>query len=100
MSGYCYKQIYKYDKKDIRDYQYGYFLTKASFNQAIFPKEIFMGPVDVGFENTNLLAPTDIHGYLKIRFGDYMTLFPEEERKAARHAEIVDLEKDYKEYFK
>lgn len=99
MSGYCYKQIYKYDKQTPEDYQYCYFITKASFNQAIFPKEIFMEPVDIEFETAKLLAPTDIHGYLKIRFVNYMTLPPEEKRQAAKHAEIVDLEKDYKEYF-
>lgn len=99
MSGYCYKQIYRYDKQDMQDYQYCYFLTKASFNQAIFPKEMFMKPVDITFETTKLLAPTDIHGYLKSRYGNYMALPPEEEREAAKHAEIVDLEKDYKEYF-
>lgn len=99
MSGYCYKQIYKYDKQEVRDYQFCYFITKARFNEAIFPKEIFMEPVEIAFENTKLLAPTDIHGYLKIRFGDYMELPPEDKRDEARHAEIIDLEKDYKEYF-
>ncbi len=99
MSGYFYKQIYRYDKQDMRDYQYCYFITKARFNQAVFPKEMFMEPVEIAFENTKLLAPTDIHGYLKIRFGNYMALPPEEEREAARHAEIIDLEKDYREYF-
>lgn len=98
MSGYCYKQIYRYDKQKIQDYQYCYFLTKASFNQAVFSKEIFMEPVDIEFENTKLLAPTDIRSYLKVRFGDYMAMPPEDERKAAKHAEIVDMEKDYKEY--
>ena len=99
LSAYSYRQIYRYDKKDMQDFRYCYFLTKARYDQAIFPKEMFMKPVDIAFENTTLLAPTDIHGYLKIRFGNYMALPPEEDREAARHAEIVDLEKDYKEYF-
>ena len=99
MSGYFYKQIYKYDKRGMQDYQYCYFLTKARFNQAIFPKEMFMEPVDIPFETTKLLAPTDIHGYLEMRYGNYMALPPEEDREAAKHAEIVDLEKSYKEYF-
>jgi len=99
MSGFAYRQIYQYDKQEMQDYEYCYFLTKARYNQAIFPKEIFMKPVDIAFETTKLLAPTDIHGYLKSRYGNYMALPPEEEREAAKHAEIVDLEKDYKEYF-
>ena len=100
MSGYCYKQIYKYDKQVIKDYQYCYFLTKASYKQAIFPKEIFLQPVDIEFETTTLMAPTNIKKYLEIRFGNYTVLPPEKERQAAKHAEIVDLEKDYREYFK
>lgn len=100
MSGYCYRQIYKYDSQFGPDYQYCYFLTKASFKQAIFPKEIFMQPIDIAFETIQLMAPTDIKEYLRIRFGDYMLLPPEEKRIAAKHAEIVDLEKDYSEYFK
>ncbi len=99
LSRFCYKQIYRYDREDMQDYQYCYFLTKAGFDQAVFSREMFMEPVDIAFENTELLAPTDIHGYLKIRFGNYMALPPEEARKAAKHAGIVDLEKDYKESF-
>ena len=98
MTKFCYKQIYRYDKKELNDFDYCYFLTNAKFDQAIFPKEMFAGPVEVAFEDTSLLGPTDIHGYLETRFGDYMKLPPEEQRKAAMHAEIVDLEKDYKEY--
>jgi len=100
LSGYCYKWIYKYDKRDLQDYQYCYFITKAKYKQAIFPKEMFMKPADIDFEDVKLLAPTDIHGYLKTRFGNYMKLPSEEDRKEVQHAEIVDLEKNYTEYFK
>jgi len=99
LAGFCYRQIYRYDSKELEDYEYCYFLTKAKFKRAIFPKEIFMKPADVAFEDTQLLAPTDIREYLRIRFGNYMKLPPENEREAAKHAEIIDLEKDYKEYF-
>lgn len=100
LSGFCYRQIYKYDKADMGDYDYCYFLTKARFNQAVFPKEMFMVPVDMKFEHVRLFGPTDIKGYLESRFGDYMTLPPEEQRKAAQHAEIVDLDQDFSVYFK
>ncbi len=100
LANFCYRQIYKYDKKNLVDYEYCYFITKAKFKQAIFPKEIFAEPVDVPFENVKLLAPTDIKRYLEIRFGNYMKLPPEKDRVAAMHAEIVDLGKDYKEYLK
>lgn len=99
LSGFCYRLIYRYDKRPPEDYEFCYFLTKASFKRSIFPKEMFAEAVDVPFETTKLLAPTDIHGYLKIRFGDYLKLPSESERQAARHADIVDMERDYKEYF-
>lgn len=99
MSAFCFRQIYKYDNQQLEDYEYCYFLTKSGFERSIYPKVIFDKPVEVPFENTRLLGPTDIHGYLKIRFGDYMKLPPENEREAAAHAEIVDLEKDYKQFF-
>ena len=95
---YCYKLICRYDKKEIDKYQYFYFFTNAGFNQGIFSPEIFLYPVDIDFENKKLLAPTDIHRYLKIRYGDYMKLPPENMRKASLHAAIVDLKKDYKKY--
>lgn len=100
MTGFCYRQIYRYDKQELADYEYCYFLTKARFNQAVFAKEMFAEPVEIEFENAKLLAPSDIHGYLKCRFGDYMKLPPEKDRLAAMHAEIIDVNKDYKEYFK
>ena len=99
LTGYCYQQIYRYDKQDVQDYRYCYFITPARFDQAVFPQEMFMEPIEIPFESAKLLAPTDIKGYLKIRYGDYMKLPPEEERKAGKHAEIVDLERDYREYF-
>ena len=98
LTNYCYRRIYRYDKQDMRGCRYCYFITPASFRQAVFPEEMFRQPVEVEFENVTLLAPTDIIGYLEIRYGDYMELPPEEKRKTAKHAEIVDLERDYREY--
>jgi len=98
LTSFCYRQIYRYDERDLSRYRYCYFITPASFGQAVFPREMFREPVRVKFETSTLLAPTDIRGYLEIRYGDYMRLPPEEARKAAQHAEIVDLEKDYREY--
>ncbi len=100
LAGLCYKLIYRYDNKNIEDYEYCYCLTKAKFKQAFFPKEMFAEPVDIDFENVKLLGPTDIKGYLATRFGNFMKLPSESEQKVAQHGSIVDLETDYREYFK
>jgi len=54
--------------------------------------------VDIPFEDTLLMGSDKIKEYLECRYGDYMRLPSEEERKSAVHAMIIDTEKDYSEY--
>lgn len=96
-SNLCYKRIYNYN--NLTNYfLYCYFITKANFNQGIFESNIFMEPVDVSFEDTILMAPTNIKKYLKIRYGNYMEMPSKEQQKAAIHAEIFDTEVGYENY--
>ena len=93
----CYKKIYKYD--DLKDnFKYCYWITPAKFRNGLFDKNFFDSPVDIPFEDTNLLGSEKIKEYLEYRYGDYMKLPSEEARKAAVHAYIFDTEKNYKEY--
>ena len=98
LSNLCYKRIYKYEDLK-RDYAHCYWITKAKFHQGIFDKEMFMEPVDVAFEDIKLMGPTDIKKYLKLRYGNYMKLPPEEQRKSAIHAEIYDTGVSFDSYF-
>ncbi len=93
-----YKLIYHFDKSLKDDFVWCYYITKAKFHQGIFDKNIFEELEDIDFEDTKLLAPKRIKEYLKIRYGDYMKLPPESERKENIHALIWDTDKDYKEY--
>ncbi|WP_102348316.1 LicD family protein [Bacillus sp. Marseille-P3661] len=93
----CYKFIYKFDSLE-KDFSYCYFITKANFNQGIFNKNLFEDPVDISFENTILMGPTNIKKYLELRYGDYMKLPPEKEQKAAIHAETFDTENSFENY--
>ena len=93
----CYKRIYKYDSLN-DGYKYCYWITPAKFRNGLFDKDFFESPVDVKFEDTVLLGSKKIKEYLEYRYGDYMKLPSEEARKAAVHAMIYDIEKDYKEY--
>lgn len=93
-----YKRIYRFDDRKNR-FMYCYWITPAKFKNGLFDKSFFESPVDVPFEDTVLLGSRKIREYLKYRYGDYMKLPSEEERKAAVHAKIYDTQKDYREYF-
>lgn len=95
----CYKRIYKYDDMQ-SDYMFCYWITPAKFRAGLFEPRFFENPVDVKFEDANLLGSAHIKEYLTYRYGDYMKMPSAEQQKAAVHAFIYDTEKDYTEYFK
>ena len=93
----CYKQIYRYDGlKD--DYYLCDWITPARCEKGLFEKKFFDQSIEIKFENTMLLSSPYVEDYLKYRYGDYMKLPPKEQQKAAVHAEIYDVEKDFTEY--
>ena len=95
-----YEAIFKYDYTDLNDYRYFYWITTAKFKQGLFEPWMFEGPVEIPFEDTNLLCSKEIKKYLEYRYGDYMKLPSEEQQKAYVHAIIFDVNKDYTEYIK
>lgn len=94
-----YKNIYKYDNLK-KNYMYSYWITPAKFRSGLFNASFFENPVDIPFEDTVLLGSKKIKEYLEYRYGNYMKLPAKEAQKAAVHAMIFDVEKDYKEYIK
>lgn len=72
-------QISKYNDRDT-DY-YGFYFGRTRFKTAIISKTIIGTPKYVHFEDTELLAPQQLHEYLTMTFGDYMKLPPIEEQK-------------------
>ncbi len=93
----AYRRIYKYD--GILDgFKYCYWITPAKFRAGLFDKRFFERPTDITFEDTKLMGSEYIKDYLAYRYGDYMKLPSEEARKAAVHARVWDVEKDYREY--
>lgn len=97
MSKIFYSHIYKYDCLS-ENYKYCYWITPAKFKNGLFDKSFFEKLVDIPFEDTVLMGSEKIKDYLEYRYGNYMKLPPEKDRKAAVHAWIYDTEKDYKEY--
>lgn len=95
-----YESIYKYDNTELSDYRYFYWITPAKFNQGLFEPWMFENPTEIPFEDTKLLCSKDIKKYLEYRYGNYMKLPSIEQQKAAVHAMIWDINKDYTEYMK
>lgn len=99
MSRIAYRRIYKYDDMT-SGYRYCYWITPAKFRNGLFDASFFSNPVDIPFEDTMLLGSDKIRQYLEYRYGDYRTLPPEEARKAAVHAMIYDVNRDFREYIR
>ncbi len=95
----AYRHIYRYDNMT-DNYMYCYWLTPAKFRNGLFHRSFFDRTKDIPFEDTVLLCPEKIREYLQYRYGDYMKLPSEEQRKAAVHAYIYDTQKDYTEYIR
>lgn len=63
-----------------------------------YPKEIFASAVYKEFEGEMLPLPVGYETYLKMAFGDYRQLPPEEEQVPSHDGICVDLENSYKKY--
>lgn len=97
MAKMCYKHIYKYDEMT-DGFKYCYWITPAKFRSGLFEASFFSESIDIPFEDTVLYGSKKIKEYLAYRYGDYMKLPSAEAQKAAVHAMIFDVDKDYKEY--
>ena len=97
MAKMCYKHIYKYDEMT-DGFKYCYWITPAKFRSGLFEASFFSEPIDIPFEDTVLYGSKKIKEYLAYRYGDYMKLPSAEAQKAAVHAMIFDIDKDYREY--
>lgn len=64
----------------------------------IFPYEIFKENIEVPFENTIIYVPKGYDQYLRMDFGDYMRLPPEEKRRGGHPAAVIDFNVSYKYY--
>lgn len=70
------------------------------YMQNEYPKEAFESAVYKEFEGEMMPVPVGWDEYLKIAFGDYMELPPEEQRIPHHDIIFMDLEKSYKKYKK
>lgn len=82
------------------EYILTYFGLDISFVKALLYKtEWFEEPTDMLFEGEIFSGPTNYEAYLRKKYGNYMSLPPEEERPMAMEDIIIaDVTKGYKEY--
>lgn len=92
-----YRRIYQYDTMT-ENYKFCYWITPAKFRNGLFDASFFAEPIDIPFEDTVLMGSAKIKDYLQYRYGEFMKLPSKEQQKAAVHAYIYDVNKDYKEY--
>ncbi len=63
-----------------------------------YPKDAFSRAIFRPFENGEMPIPIGYDAYLKIAFGDYMQMPPEEKRVGHHDALFMDLKEGYKKY--
>lgn len=68
------------------------------YMQNEYPKRIFESQTRMEFEGHQFPLPAGYDEYLKMAFGDYMTLPPEEKRVCHHEFELMDMEHSYKIY--
>ena len=70
------------------------FAWNAKVRYRTFPAEVFEKSLELEFEGENIKFPADTDTYLKVEYGDYMKL-PPEEKRVGHHYGRVDLKMPY-----
>lgn len=89
-------KIWKFAEKRMTRYNFDESTSVAElcagfyFMKKVYPRSIYNGTTELEFEGHNFLAMKNYDEYLRIPFGDYMELPPEEDR--IPHHDIIHLE--------
>ncbi len=86
------KLIKKYNKHESTEYFEQ--TTNLKFGYWVVPKDCFCGSVDLPFEDAVFSCPKDYDKYLKVAYGNYMVLPPEEKRWKGHDIIKVDFGND------
>ena len=89
------KQIYKYDNLESDCF---FDVDLRVYKKSFFRKDLIFPSVEMEFENVKLMVPQKATEYLEYIYGDYMTTVSYEKAVESQHAEVWDVNKDYKEY--
>lgn len=97
-------KIWQFAKKQMSKYSFDSceFITElcsgVKYMQNEYPREIFKSAVLVDFEDIKAPLPIGYDQYLKMAFGDYMSLPKQSERAAHHELEFIDMDNSYKIY--
>lgn len=97
-------RIWKAAEKRLSRYGTQHCSQVASFGEGTsimrmrFPTQWFRDVSYLNFEGHRMPVPGNVDEYLKISFGDYMQLPPEEDRVARHNSVFVDLDNSYTQY--
>lgn len=72
--------------------------TRFRYMRNEYPKEAFQSAVYLPFEDGEIPVPAGYDTYLKMAFGDYMQLPPEEERQPKHETVFIDTNNSYRKY--
>lgn len=88
------EQITKYnDRKDLKTAA----IETMSSLRIEFPADMLDNYTELHFEDADFMCFADWDEHLKCKFGDYMQLPPESERKWKHHPILIDFEHNYEE---
>lgn len=93
---FCERQMTKYSIEDC-DY-ITELCSGPHYMKNEYPKEYFSSSIRKPFEGYQMPIPVGYDGYLKIAFGDYMTLPPEEKQICHHEYEHIDMNNSYLKY--
>ena len=92
------KPLYRLTERIVNRYEnadtelIGNFYGMSRYHNAFYPASTFKEPLYLPFEGHELPVPTDIHNYLTMAFGDYMTP-PPADKQIPEHSLSVDFGK-------
>lgn len=86
-------------ENDDSEYLHSFLGAASAFSKNVYPRELFARSISAVFEDEEYPIPEKYDEILRIMYGDYMALPPEEKRICKQHAVLVDLDKSYENYY-
>lgn len=75
-----------------------YLGAASKMGKSTFPAEFFGKSIEAKFEQGLFSIPAQYDSILKVLYGGYMEIPPEEDRKCKEHSILVDLGRSYEDY--
>ena len=85
-------------KKGRTDTVHSFLGGASKYEKNVYPRSYFEKTVPAEFEGHFFPIPEQYDALLRVLYGDYMIIPPEEDRKCKEHSVLVDLNRSYEEY--